>query len=71
MLEGWICPICKIGVSPYSSFCPKCSGQTNPNFIDSFKLVFGPSGTGGPNTPIGWPYSNGVHTTSLENLKNC
>lgn len=24
MQEGWICPICKIGVSPYENACPKC-----------------------------------------------
>ena len=70
MLEGWVCPICKIGVSHYSSFCPKCSGQPNPNFNDSFKLIFGHSDTGDVNTPIGW-HSDGVHTTRLGNLKKC
>jgi len=39
--EGWVCPKCKIGVSPSVKICPKCNEQIKEDKNTSIEILLG------------------------------
>lgn len=50
--EGWVCPRCKVGVSPKSETCPRCTQKTTSNYPSGNQTVWYPG-----------PPSGDVHNT--------